>query len=193
VHKTLQMIAVLALISMVSGVVLAVVYEVTLPDVQAHRQAELRRAILDVCPGAKSFRPVEVAAGNLVGTTEKSRPVEEKEELEIYEGLDGSGSAVGYAYVAEGPGFQGVIRLIVGLDTAGERLTGIKILKHLETPGLGARITEDWFQDQFKGKSVDDSFVAKEDVEAITGATISSRAVSSIIRDTLPDVLQIVK
>jgi electron transport complex protein RnfG len=80
---------------------------------------------------------------------------------------------------------------MVGLNPEEEVLTGMTVLSHLETPGLGARIEEDWFKEQFKGKSIHDKFVAKQDIDAITGATISSNAVGSIIKNTIEKVYQV--
>ncbi len=170
--SVIRLIIVLAIISVASGLVLALTYNFTIPSINAIAAAEQEEAILEVLPGAETFEVIEGA------------------DIPMYKGLDASGGYAGVAYVIEGGGFQGIIRIMVGLDVENEVLTGIKILSHTETPGLGARITEDWFQGQFAGKSINDGFVAKEDVDAITGATISSRAVSAIIRDSIPPVVE---
>jgi len=81
--------------------------------------------------------------------------------------------------------------MMVGFNPESNTLTGMTVLSHLETPGLGARIQESWFQEQFKGKSADDPFIAKQDIDAISGATISSKAVGDIIKDTLDKVKKV--
>lgn len=167
-----RLIIVLTIISIGSGLVLALTYNSTIPVIKAIAAREQKEAILETLPGASKYEEISGA------------------EFPMYKGLDDAGNVVGFAYVAEGGGFQGVIRIMVGVNPDEEVLTSIKVLSHSETPGLGARITEAWFQDQFKGKSVKDNFVAKEDVEAITGATISSDAVSTIIKQSLPKAIE---
>jgi len=59
---------------------------------------------------------------------------------------------------------------------------GVYVLEHSETPGLGSLITSKDFTNQFINKNLKDPFIVKEDVQAITGATISSRAISNAIK-----------
>ena len=84
---------------------------------------------------------------------------------------------------------------MVGVDNS-MTLTGIKIAFQQETPGLGTRVEEvksgsksPWFQDQFKGKKLDQLQVVRgktdDMIEAITGATISSRAVTKSVREAV--------
>jgi len=96
----------------------------------------------------------------------------------------------GYIFIAREKGYSSTIESMVGVDTSGA-VTGVIVLFQQETPGLGARIEEirhgektPWFTRQFIGKSPSDTFtVAKDggDIDSITGATISSRAVSGSI------------
>ena len=81
-------------------------------------------------------------------------------------------------------GYSGDIELLVGIDEKGA-VSGLRVLNHRETPGLGANITTAGFLDQFKGKKVSDRLEAKNDVDAISGATISSRAVCKGVKDAL--------
>lgn len=88
------------------------------------------------------------------------------------------------AYEVKGKGYGGDISLMVGFDVDNDNLTGIGVTLHKETPGLGSRITEDTFSNGFKGKEVKEAFKIKGDggeVDAITGATISSRGVCSAV------------
>lgn len=105
-----------------------------------------------------------------------------------YRGSDADGNTVGIAFAVDGNGFGGNIRMMVGLDPVTRKLTKVKVLDHLETPGLGARITEQAFLHQFENKSLDDAFTAKNDVDAITGATVSSQAVAATIKAALSEV-----
>lgn len=171
-NLTAKLIIVLALISIASGFFLALTYTYTIPHIEANAAREQEIAILDTIPGAVSFEVIE-------GT-----------DFPMYKGLDSGGKTVGFAYVAEGGGFQGVITLMVGVDPEQEMITGIKILSHSETPGLGARIGEAAFQDQFEQKPINDSFEVNKDVDGVTGATVSSRAVAATLKQTLPQALE---
>lgn len=99
----------------------------------------------------------------------------------------------GYVFKEVGQGLWGEVEAVVGLDANGEYLTGIEILKHNETPGLGARIEESAFKDQFRGKRgplsmhAGSSPAPETEFDAITGATQSSRAVLQIINQALLD------
>lgn len=175
-REIVRMVAVLALVSMVAGGALTIVYNATAAKIEQNKQAELARMILEVIPGATDSAPAELALA--------------ADTIQVYKGLDQDGRQVGLAIVASGPGFQGEIKLIAGLDIEKEQLTAVRVLEHLETPGLGSQIAEEDFLSQFAGKPLSDPFVAKQDVEAITGATISSRAVSVILQKATREVLQ---
>lgn len=81
-------------------------------------------------------------------------------------------------------GYGGPIEMLVGIDEKG-RVSGVKILNQRETPGLGANIVKPEFLKQFVGKSVSDPLIPKKDIDAITGATISSRGVCEGVREAL--------
>ena len=129
-----------------------------------------------------------------------------------------SDSIIGYSFMAYGKGYSSTIETIVGVDRSGT-ICGIKITSQKETPGLGAKVEEvasqntlwavmtgnavdetgvrPWFQVQFNGKAADDLSVVKsateEGVLAITGATISSEAVTASIVAGLDMLLSVVE
>jgi electron transport complex protein RnfG len=98
------------------------------------------------------------------------------------------GQALGFVFAASIQGYSGPILSFFGLDSAGE-LTGAKVLSHSETPGLGAKITEEKFLKQFRGRKLEQVALRRDDprgqIDAITAATISSRAVTVSLRSTL--------
>jgi len=100
---------------------------------------------------------------------------------------DGEINGVAFATSSD-KGYSGTIRVMMGIKPDGEIIT-IGILEQKETPGLGTKITEDWFLDQYKGKSLENArwAVKKDggDFEQISGATISPRAVTSAVRTGL--------
>ncbi|GAB6138401.1 RnfABCDGE type electron transport complex subunit G [Halanaerobaculum tunisiense] len=182
-----RLIIVLTVIMIVSSLVLTFVYQITKPVIKAHSEAKQEAAILDVLPTeATEYERI---------TKEYTKPVQDnkkakEKELTLYKGLDSSGNVVGYAVENSGQGFQSKLKLMIGLDLEQSKIIKINILSQAETPGLGARITEPDFKSQFKGKSFADSFTAKEDVDAITGATISSQALSDVLATAIDDVQQ---
>lgn len=168
-----RMIIVLVIISMASGAVLALSYEATNPKIQEQARQKLEQSVLVVIPGATLMEEVQ------------------KDDMTFYIGLDDEGNKKGIAFNATGSGFDGPIEIMVGYDPKEGTLLGIEILSMSETPGLGAKIQEEAFKGQFKGKSVEDEFIAKQDVEAISGATISSTAVADAIKTSLAKVVEI--
>lgn len=132
-----------------------------------------------------------------------NRPDEDKKEIEgvsFYVGRK-DGRIVGVAFQQEGEGYSGMIKVMIGVNPAGEVL-GVDVVKHLETPGLGAIIDEPQednpFKDQFfkdkraeKGESPltqESNIKVMKDggqIEAITGATISPRGVCEAARKAL--------
>jgi electron transport complex protein RnfG len=91
------------------------------------------------------------------------------------------GDIIGYVIQSFGKGYSSYINTFIATDKDFV-VQKINILGHGETPGLGDEIETDWFKDQFKGKSLEHLKVikgeTKEDIQAISGATISSRAVT---------------
>jgi Na+-transporting NADH:ubiquinone oxidoreductase subunit C len=100
----------------------------------------------------------------------------------------GGGAHRGFVFVCDGAGLWGTITAVVGLDAELAALTGLTFVKQNETPGLGARISEDWFKKQFRGMAGPFTYVdegtrseSKAEFDAITGATITTRAVRDIL------------
>jgi electron transport complex protein RnfG len=91
------------------------------------------------------------------------------------------------AFESSGKGFGGDIGLMVGVDTRDDKLLGVGVTTHSETPGVGARAkTDPDFVAQFKGMSLIDTFKVKADggqVDALSGATVTSRGVSMALTD----------
>lgn len=171
--NTLHIILSLSLIGAFSGGVLALLNGWAAPLIEANKKAATERAIFLVQPQAVSYR---LLAGI---------------DFEAYEVLDGQEAVVGYAMAYVGDGFQGDIRVMVGLNAGLDEITAIEILEQHETPGLGTLITEADFLDQFAGlgTSLPVEWIKgalpsrPNEVQAITGATISSKAVVMIVNE----------
>ena len=101
--------------------------------------------------------------------------------LEIFEGYDGE-NLVGYTIKTVVNGYGGEIEFMTGISTEG-KITGIKILNHGETPGLGANATKTYFTESFRNKSVDGEITASKnpsgdlEVQALTSATRTTDAI----------------
>ncbi|UCH96341.1 MAG: RnfABCDGE type electron transport complex subunit G, partial [Candidatus Aminicenantes bacterium] len=92
------------------------------------------------------------------------------------------------AFESKGVGFGGNIGVMVGFDLGKDVLTGIGILTHQETPGLGARVSETTFTDNFKNKPITAVFKVKKDngeVDAVSGATYSSKGVCAAVEKSV--------
>jgi Na+-transporting NADH:ubiquinone oxidoreductase subunit C len=128
------------------------------------------------------------------------RRVEEAEVdgMKVYRSLDKEGRPTGYVFPIRGKGFWGPMRGFVALGNDLDTIKGIVFTSHEETPGLGARVDERWFRDQFKGIKLSkspgkDRFVfvggspagGKNRVDAVTGATMTSNAVDRFLNADL--------
>ncbi len=106
-----------------------------------------------------------------------------------------NGKVAGWVAKNSGQGYADKIELLVGLDPKAEKITGLFILDQKETPGLGNKIVEDWWKNQFLKKSTGKDLIvvktgakAPNEIDAVTGATISSRSVCSIINTAVTDL-----
>lgn len=160
-----KMVVVLTVVSLLSGGVLAETYRFAQPKIEKMHEERFAQSVFDVVRGATRFEEVDSA------------------ELSMFRVFDEGEVLVGYAFVAEPAGFQGAIRVMVGVDGDFTKITGMSVLEHSETPGLGSRIAEPVFGGQFIGKSVSDEFKVEGDIDAVTGATISSTAVANGLKD----------
>lgn len=169
----------------VAGLLLATVYERTLPAIQRHADARIEGAVNEVLGS-----PTRVETLYLIGETLSRTPpkgVELRTVTKAYVGFDEQDARTGVAVEAAEPGFADEVKLMVGFDPATNILTGYAVLGQKETPGLGDKIDKDTkFKARFQGKvtplkAVKTSSTDPSSVETITGATISARAVIQII------------
>ncbi len=163
----------LFLICLVVAFLLAGTNELTKEPIAELQAQKADEAKLQVCPDAVSFD----------GQEETDVPVE------FYRGFDESGNLVGYAIPSSHKGYGGEIEIMVGINTQGE-ITGVNILSINETPGLGMNATKETFRNQFFGEVPENGFTAKDDpskqkIDALTGATITSEAVSQAVNKAI--------
>lgn len=145
---------------------------------QAALKAEESRKL--VLPGAESFEEVALP--------------DDWEGSPVYEGM-AQGKSVGYVLETSSKGYGGDIRVMTGFSKAGD-ITGVVILSHSETPGLGANAEKEEFRDQFKMEKpvlygplqvVKYQEPGPGQIEAMTGATITSKAVTAAVEQAQTD------
>ena len=127
------------------------------------------------------------------------------EKRQLYIGYEENGQTIrGYALPVGGPGFWGPIQGMVGINPDATKVLGVAFYKHSETPGLGGRITEPWFTDQFKDLPLHPiegdrnifylkpggTARAADELDAITGATNTSSAVEAFLNQELDHFLK---
>ncbi|MEI6831551.1 MAG: RnfABCDGE type electron transport complex subunit G [Candidatus Omnitrophota bacterium] len=152
---------ILGLICVLAAGLLAGANALTRAKIAQQAQTEEQSALKEVMPQAEKFIPIGQAP-----------------EVLYYKAVDSREQLIGVVFKASEKGYSSVIQTLVGMNLQGT-ISAIKVISQNETPGLGMRITETKFTDQFKNQ---DS-LSLSGVQAITGATISSRAVmNSVIK-----------
>lgn len=165
-----RMVVVLTLIAIFSGFVLSYTYISTRNDIEKNAEMAKKNALVKVLPATKDY---------------EEKIIDKETTLLIAK--DENGRIIGYAAMTEGAGFQGKIKLMVGFDNTLTHITGLEILENVETPGLGNRIEEDWFKEQYQNRVPPITYVKgkkpekENEIQAITGATISSKSVVKIV------------
>lgn len=157
---------------MISGVVIAATYYFTAPVAAEKAEMLKTEAMQALVKDADAFSPVEG----------------KKDWFEARKGED----TIAYVVPGESKGFGGEIIMLVAVSPEGKVLD-FDILKHNETPGLGDLANKEHFKSGVRGKTIEHLVVTKdpaqtEDVQAITGATISSRAVIKGVREAAEEL-----
>ena len=164
-----RLITALGIVAIFSGVTLVFVYRSTIDKIDANMNAAREQAIRKIFSGTSKIKATKMK--------------------EVWEVFDENGKSIGYAFSAEGNGYQGAIVMIAGANSDLSEMHGMEVLESQETPGLGAEIASDNFKQQFADLSITHPIEyvknkkpeEKYQIEAITGATISSRAVVNIL------------
>lgn len=159
--EIIKPIVVLTCICLVVTALLAYINTVTAPIIEKSEKEAAQKAMTEVLKDADSFEQVD--ATNLP-----------ERVTEVYKANNGAG----YVFMLVTKGYGGDMKLICGIKTDGT-ISACDTLSHSETSGLGSKTAEEPYKNQYKGKSSD----TLSEVDAITGATISSVAYKSAIED----------
>lgn len=177
--------AVLCLITLIAGLALGVVHEVTLEPIAAAQLASNTATYQEVYPDADAFRVTDELTAAIESSAEEisAQGYGNVTVDAAQEALDADGNVIGYLISATSTdGYNGTVQIAVGITAEG-RITDIGFLSISETPGLGMNAENPEFKDQFAGKSLQTFEVTKlspsadNQIEAISGATLTSSAV----------------
>ena len=175
-NEFVQLGGILCAITLVVALALGAVNAVTAAPIAEQTAQKIKDSLENVMPGAESEQ-IDVPEGTTVTTETKNAT--SVTILSAYK-MTKDGADAGYCVEVGPTGFGGAVDTMVGIDSDG-KVTGISVISaSSETPGLGARSTEPEFQAQFAGQVGTEVAVAKDggSIDALTGATITSRAVS---------------
>ncbi|PMQ02088.1 MAG: NADH:ubiquinone oxidoreductase [Dictyoglomus sp. NZ13-RE01] len=164
---------ILMLICAIAAGALAYTYIQTQKVIAQQKEREKLQALQELLPNAKEFEKVS----NL--PTPKNKLVK---IFDIYIGKNND-KFIGKVFEVSIRGYSSDINLMIGIDSSG-KIVKVKVISQQETPGLGANIVKDEFLSQFIGKS-SPNLEIKRDIQPVTGATISSRAVLNAVKEVL--------
>jgi electron transport complex protein RnfG len=198
-----RMIRTLMGIAMLSGFLVVLTYQLTKPIIAENQRRAIEAAVFQVIPGAVERR-------DFIVNDEGISAVDPKHPLEgtsIYAGYDAEGKLLGVATNAAAQGYAGLVHLLYGYDPHCQCIRGIKVLKLAETPGLGDKIITDAnfvanFDQLDASLNADASDLANDivtvksgskqnpwEIDAISGATISSQAVGNALNLSTKELL----
>ncbi len=163
---------ILGVICVLSSGLLAGVNALTQDKIIQQQKEEEEKTLTQILPGASRFAAVKAA----------------DEEIIYFKVYDKEDKLIGLAFKASGKGYSSTVETMAAMSPDG-KITGIKIISQSETPGLGSRIAQPSFGEQFRAKNIADL----NQVQAITGATISSRAVINSVEKKAKEVMEMVK
>lgn len=162
---TLRSTLVLISVTLGAGILLALIFVITKPTIDENVAKKIAVSQEKVFPSGEEF---------IERTTEDG---------DVYFDVMVNGATVGRIYRASPSGYGGPMELLIGIGDG--RVTGVEIFAMLETPGFGEKVADPSFTDQFVGRRADDPVAIREDIDAVSGATISSRALTKGVREVL--------
>lgn len=194
--SSVKLLSAMVGLGMLCALLIAVTYEGTKPRIAFLRAEALEQAIFQVIPGAEKTTAFSYEEG--VGF----RPKAEEEMATLYAGYNEAGALVGLALETAGQGYADVIKILYGYDPQQEVVVGFQVLETKETPGLGDKIEKDPnflanfealdVQMAAQGDSLANEVITVKNgekqspwqIDGITGATISSRAIGDMLGES---------
>ena len=195
-----KLIQLMGTVSLVCGLLIVVTHQVTLAPIRSNQEIIMRETVAELLPGAKKQITYGVdPSGNLtiVAGVDTAGP-------KFFAGYDGSGKLIGVVLEGADRGYADVIRAMYAYSPEKQAIIGFKVTELKETPGLGDKIvTDKKFQANFKDldASLQNPIVTvksgtkknKWEIDAISGATISSRAVGRLVGKSTKEMIPIIQ
>ena len=192
--STFRLVATLAVAGALAGLLIVMVNQHTKPIIDKYKAEQLQIAVYEVLPGVERYNTFYLVDNALSPTLPDG--AKESEYKRVYVGYDDSSQVSGVAISRGEPGFQDIVQIIFGFDPSSGKLSGMKVLDSKETPGLGDKIFKDLaFVEQFFANPETPLVGVKagagkgnpNEIDTITGATISSKVVIRIINNALEE------
>lgn len=194
------MIATLGFVTALSGFLIVTVYQATKPAIEENKRLAIQKTVLEVIKGATAYKHFVInEKGELLAATPGLKGTN------VYAGYDAGGKLTGLAAEGRAQGYSGAVETIYAYTPSCQCITGVKVIKQTETPGLGDKvITNKDFVANFdkldatvKGDALANAIVAVKhgskknpwEIDAISGATISSKAIAKGLNGSAQDVL----
>ena len=154
---------------------LSVAYNYTKEPIEKQKRKTQEAAMKQVLSNASVYREIQTGISGSISA--------------VYEGLSGS-VLIGYVVQLSPAGYSGNIDLMVGISASEEKITGMRVLKHTETPGLGSLAVKEDFYSRYNGKSlvplsVVRSSPTENEIQAITSATITTKAITGAVNEAI--------
>ena len=168
-RNILRLALTLAVVGIVSAALLTAVNDWTVPIIAAREAEEYMEALREFFPAVSDVQTEEVEG--------------EKFDL-IY---DASGNLIGVVATVQQQGYGGLFTFNLAVDSEG-KITGLRVINHAESPGIGDVIAAPDFQSQFIGKTFEDPIQIGTDVDTVSGATVSSSAMINAVRRSVETI-----
>jgi len=154
---------------------LSYVYNLTLDPIERQKRKTQETAMKEVFPGASEYKEKQI---------EKTGSI-----VSVYEALSGD-ALTGYVVQLSPKGYSGKIDLIAGVSLSENKITGMRVMKHTETPGLGALAVKEDFYRRYNNLDLVHLNVVrtnpgKNEIQAITSATITTRAITGAVNEAI--------
>lgn len=175
-NEVLKYGLILFIITAVCTGIVSAIYTVTSPIIETQKIEKDNTARQEILSSAKSFEKIEKDFGENI--------------VEVYKGIDSDNKIVGYTIKAISKGYGGDIEITTGI-TSDSKISGVTIGSMSETPGLGAKAKDEAFIGQYTDKEAKELSVVKNsaskdsDIVAIAGATITSKAVTTAVNESI--------
>lgn len=190
-NKIIKNTLILTAITVISGLLLGVVYGITKEPIAAAQENTKQEAFRAVLTDASEFLTYEGFDADSAAALLTENGYTSDDITEVVEGVDGSGEVIGYVInVMSHEAYDGDLELSVGIATDGT-VKGVEMLSISETAGLGMKAAEAEFKDQFKDKQVEKFSYTKngeegdDKIDALSGATITTNAVTNAVDSAL--------